>query len=786
MDRTPSDLRRARTDLLANPELSGAALREALTDVTDRWLADLLGDEPAVALIAVGGYGRREPAAGSDLDLVLLHRGRKDIAEVAERLWYPVWDCGVPLDHSVRTAPEAVAVAAGDLKAALGLLDARHVAGDPELSAEVRSRCRQQWRARAASRLPELRAAGQERAQRFGELPFLLEPDVKEARGGLRDVHALQAIAAAWAANPPDGAVLDAYRLLLDVRGELHRRRTGRGADRLLLQEQGGLAARLGYGDADDLLTDVSSAGRAISFTLDETWRRALATVRPVRRRLSGPGRGPARRPLADGVVSQDGEVVLSRDAEPASDSTLLLRAAAAAAVHDLPLSVHTLDRFCRFAAPLPEPWPADALHFLVALLGAGEGTRRVMEALDQAGLLVALLPEWQAVRCRPQRNPLHRHTVDRHLVETVIQAASAVRTVSRPDLLLLGALLHDIGKGWPGDHSIAGARVVAGLAPRLGLPPEDAAVLEALVRHHLLLPDTATRRDLDDPATVATVVDAVDGSTDVLRLLHALTEADGTATGPAAWTEWKASLVAALVDRAAHALSGAASPAPAGPTASDRELAARGVVAVEYDGRRVTVVAPQHSFNTGPEAAAVRVGGAGTLWRSAGALALHRLDVRAATVRQLQTPHGFCTVATFDVTVRFGSAPRAELLCDDVRRALAGTLPLEQRLRDRERSYSPARRPAAAPTVSFFDDASTSATVLEVHTPDAEGALYRICRALDDVELVVTSARIATLGAEVVDAFYITTAAGERLPFPERQRVREVVLGRLGDSNAG
>ena len=454
-------------------------------------------------------------------------------------------------------------MAGQDLKAALGLLDARHVAGDPELSARLLSATRAQWRAQAAQRVPELRAAVEERAAEHGEVAYLLEPDLKSARGGLRDVHALQALAAAQVADPPGPAVQSALSLLLDVRGELHRRTAGAGrrvVDRLLLQEQDAVAAALSYVDADALMVAVSDAARTVAYAGDTTWRR----LRPApKRRLLGRRRvEPVRRPLGDDVVEQDGEAVLARDADPAQDAVLPLRVAAAAARAGVPVAPSTLSRLAAECPALPVPWPRPALDAFVSLLAAGPSAVPVLESLDRAGLLVRLLPEWALVRSKPQRNSYHRFTVDRHLVEAAAAAAGLTRRVARPDLLLLGALLHDIGKGVPGDHTQTGMVLVAELAPRLGLPREDVAVLVSLVEHHLLLPDVATRRDLSDPATARAVADAV-GSAEVLELLHALTEADAAATGPAAWSTWKAGLVGDLVRRTAALLAGTPPPAP-------------------------------------------------------------------------------------------------------------------------------------------------------------------------------------------------------------------------------
>jgi len=768
------ELRVARAALLGGGQ-RGRPLRVALADLYDGWLAGVLataaGPGPGVALVAVGGLGRREPAPHSDLDLVLLHGGRPDVTAVADAVWYPVWDAGVGLDHSVRTVAEALAVARDDLRAALGLLDLRHLAGDRFLSAQLREATYATWRQAAPRRLPELRAATLARWHTAGELAFLLEPDLKEARGGLRDVHALHALAAAQLLDQPGPAVAAARDVLLDTRGELHRR-SGRALDRLVQQEQASIAAALGRHDEDDLLSAVADAGRTIAYAADTAWRQvdgelaARRRTRTLTRVL--PGRrapNPQRRPLADGVVEQGGEVVLARDADPRADPVLVLRAAGAAARADLPLAPHALDRLATESAPVPAPWPADARDAFVDLLGTGHRAVPVLEALDRAGLLVRLIPEWARVRSHPQRNPVHRFTVDRHLTEAAAEAAALTRTVARPDLLLLGAFLHDIGKGFPGDHTDAGVAVVRELGPRLGLPDGDAATIVAMVRHHLLLPDTATRRDLSDPVTVRTVVEAVDGSRDLLDLLHGLTIADGLATGPAAWTDWKADLVAELVDRARDAVSGQPPQPPPVLAAAHRELAAAGrdEVAVRVDGDSVTVAAPDRP---------------GVLSRAAGVLALHQLDVRAASAVTV----GPTAVDVFTVSPRFGTGPDPVLLRADLARALAGTLPLADRLAAKEAAYG--RGPQQPPRVLWFDGAATGATVLELRAADAAGLLHRVTAALEQAGLDVRGARVSTLGGSAVDAFYVVGADGAPVTDPDvRRAVTAAVLASAGTS---
>src|SRR6516164_6528750 len=615
--------------------------RARRTASADRWLTSLLGAEPGVALVAVGGYGRRELLPGSDLDVLLLHHARLGIAALADRIWYPIWDSGTRLDHAVRRPGDARAVARSDLRVALGLLHARHVAGDPELTSELRLGALADWRAAARNRLAEVQALHVERTARSGELAFLLEPDLKEARGGLRDAEAIYAVAAAWVAPGPGPRVRAAQEGILDARHALHEV-TGRASDRLVLQDQDEVARVLGLADADALLCHLAWAGRTIAYSLDQSLRQAQRSRGTGARGAGGAGHlrggrarsGPQRRPLADGLVEQDREVVLARSAEPTADPVLVLRAAAAAAEAGLPLAPRTLARL-KECPPLPVPWPAAARDALAMLLGTGQAAIAVWEALDQEEMLPGLIPDWERVRNRPQRNPLHTFTVDRHLVETAARAAALTRDVARPDLLLFAALLHDIGKGWPGDHRVTGEVVTRDTARRMGLPEADAELVASAVRHHLLLPHAATRRDLDDPQTVAQVT-AVVGSAPLLEMLHALAIADGQATGPAAWNDWKAGLVADLVRRVEAVLTGGPPPAPLPLSPAQIALAGAGVPAAMVDGSEVTFVAPDRP---------------GLLWQAAGVLAAHRLAVRSANA----TSHGTMAVTSFTVARPFG-----------------------------------------------------------------------------------------------------------------------------------
>ncbi|WP_329036166.1 [protein-PII] uridylyltransferase [Streptomyces sp. NBC_01725] len=799
-DPGPSGYAAARLSLLHEKARSGPPRRAALSRLTDDWLHALFtaaareAGVQGAALVAVGGYGRGELSPRSDLDLLLLHDGSSDaaaIAALADRVWYPVWDLGLALDHSVRTTSEARRTAGEDLKVQLGLLDARHIVGDPAPTAALRTAVLADWRNQAPKRLPELDELCRERAERQGELQFLLEPDLKEARGGLRDATALRAVAASWLADAPREGLADARRALLDVRDALHLT-TGRATDRLALQEQDGVAADLGIGDADELLRQVYEAARTVSYASDVTWRevnRVLRSraARPRLRALLGGSRpAPERTPLAEGVVEQDGEAVLARTARVERDAALPLRAAAAAAQSGLPISPYVVRRLAA-AHPLPVPWPAAAREEFVTLLGAGEPTVAVWEAFEAEGLITRLIPEWERVRCRPQRNAVHTWTVDRHLVETAVEASALTRRVSRPDLLLVAALLHDIGKGLPGDHSAAGEPVARSVALRIGFDRADAEVVATLVRHHLLLVETATRRDLDDPATVGSVAEKVD-SLSTLELLHALTEADALATGPAAWSAWRSSLVTDLVGRVAAALAGRAPAAPR-PVVTSAEQERLAVEALRTGGPVLSLHAqpepPQEDDEPEPVGVELLIAlpdRPGVLPAAAGVLALHRLTVRAADLRIVELPTALGEVSdvlllSWRVAAAYGSLPQATRLRADLVRALDGSLDIRSRLAEREAAY-PRRRGTQAPPprVAVVPGSSELATVIEVRAQDAPGLLHRIGRALEEAAVRVRSAHVSTLGANVVDTVYVTRPDGALLTTGEATTVAKMV----------
>ena len=356
--------------------------------ITDIWSAATHGARhEGVALASVGSLARGDGGPLSDFDLVLLHDGRsmsgKDVTSLAERIWYPIWDGGVKLDHSVRTVNQCRTVAAGDLSAAVGLLDLELVAGDEQVVAAARATVGHDWRANARRRLPQLVESLEARHHRHGDLAQTLEPDLKEARGGLRDMTVLRALTAAWLADRPHGQVDTAYGTLLDTRDALHMV-TGRGRDRLGLEEQDAVAALLGHPDADAMLVVVGTAARTLSYAIDGTVRRAAQSQRARTLRV-GPRR-PVLKPLGFGLFEHDGEVVLGAHLDPSGDPLLVLRAAVAAARRGLPLAPATLANLAAHSPAITEPWSPLARSLFVDLLAAGPGLIPVWEGLDLAG----------------------------------------------------------------------------------------------------------------------------------------------------------------------------------------------------------------------------------------------------------------------------------------------------------------------------------------------------------------------------------------------------------------
>jgi [protein-PII] uridylyltransferase len=663
----------------------------------------------------------------------------QELRRIAEQLWYPLWDSGANVDHSVRSLPEMVSAADADLRVASGLLDVRHLTGDPNLTLRLRTTTLAEWRRHARERLPQLHKLVRSRHDLMGELAHESVPDLKEAEGGIRDATVLKSLVATWLVDVPHVELERSRMALLDVRDLLHDlagRATDRIAPELWTELGAALAPHLGRSDARAAQVHVRELGRRITHLSRLTWRRVDdALARPAHVGV----RRPSLTPLAEGIALAANEVVLDRRARPAEDPALLLRAAAEAAERDVVLAPPTAARLARECPPLPDLWPPEARRLLVRLLASGRGLLGTWETLEETGALAQILPEWERIRLLPHASAIHRFTVDRHVVETCTEAAAMIRQVARPDVLMVAALLHDIGKGSLTEHSVAGEPIARSIATRMGFDESGVELIALLVRWHLLLAETATTRDPDDPATVEALASRL-GSAEALDLLTVLTEADARAASPKAWSSWRSGLILDLSRRTRAALtSGAALPPVANDEVKVPKEVRRGGVSVTVepvaDGSRVTVIAPDR---------------VGLLADVAAMLALQRIGVRAARAwSQDQYGVSFWEVAEEHVD---GAVLRQRY--DAIQ---------EGRLDPAPRLAPPAGQ-ELDPTVVVRPEASAQATVLEVRAADRPGVVYLVCSALARLDVAVRSAHVNTLGPQAVDVFYLQEAAAGAL----------------------
>ncbi len=720
-------------------------------------LFDSLGDlSKGVSIAAVGGFGRGELSPGSDLDLLILHRNKseEELLKITNALLYPVWDQGFKVDHSVRTLTQNHDAAENDLRVAMGLLDIRLVAGDADLVAAAQGDAIHLWRKESSRFLRELKESMKIRHERSGELAYLLEPDLKEARGGLRDINSIRAIARSGLTVPSIERISMAESTILKIRDSLHTI-TGNTKDRLYFQEQDKIAENLGYVDADVLMADLAKSARSVDYILSSIWHSVEHRGKDRSGRFLKKIRSTQ---LSPEISISHQEVSLSVDAPVTTDATLAFKVAAAAAQVGLPLSLDTCLRLGDGAPSVSTPWPRVARENFISLIGGGQSMIAVWEAYEQEGIITSWFPEWQVVSSLPQRNVLHRHTVDRHMVETVVHASALTRMVHRPDLLLFAALFHDIGKGTLEDHSTLGAQLIVPIAARVGFDAEDQQTLKILVEQHLLLSATATRRDLDDPVTIASVL-ALIPDLETLELLHALSIADGEATGKAAWSEWKAGLVADLVDRVRSAMvDDTIAPQPE-LTDEQKEIAAIGELTISVQKREhdylIDIVIPDRS---------------GLLSLVSGVLNVLRLDVRSARTKTVTDSAVMQWVVIADPHV---PEVTEMLLKKQILLAIEDSRALAERIQSRINAYATLPTiPVPAPVVETFTDGATDATIIEIRTHDRPALLFNIGDVITQCNVDIRSAIVTTLGAEAIDTLYLREFGGGAL---SNNRVEEV-----------
>ncbi len=576
----------------------GVELCAAIADLRDEvvlqlYEAALAGQEPAgaaplrrrIALVAHGGYGRRDLAPCSDVDLMILHASDRleGVSRLMERLLCDVFDAGLVMGHSVRTAAEAVQLACQDATICSSLMESRLLAGSAALFHRFRERFGRRLRRNAPALLAAIEQARVEERLRFGETVYLLEPNVKRSPGGLRDIQLVRWTGAARYGTPePDElcrlGVLSAGDLerlrqaaefLLRLRNELHFH-AGKAGDVLDRGEQLRIAAARGYEAAAGMLP-VEKFMRDYFRHTEQVSHLAARFLRKARsRRRRRVWTAVFGRRLDGGFLVGPTHLVAGRKAlrQMRGSLSAIVRLMELASLYDKEISPETWEAVRREVARLPadEPPPAEAAARFLALLDHPGRLGPLLRGLHEVDLLERFVPVFAHARGLLQFNQYHKYTIDEHCLRAVEQATEFLsdegpfgrvyRAIPRKRVLHLALLLHDVGKGHPEDHREVGLRIAGETAARLGLDPEETEALKFLVHKHLVMNHLAFRRDTSDEQLIVDFAVEV-GSPELLRMLYVLTAADLAAVGPDTWTGWKAEVVTDLYHRTMQHLAG-------------------------------------------------------------------------------------------------------------------------------------------------------------------------------------------------------------------------------------
>jgi [protein-PII] uridylyltransferase len=772
---------KTRDSILAQgPTGVSSAVNSILSVCLDECLQDLAVAAPEVAIVAVGGYGRSELCLFSDIDLLLLHEGPVD-EEAIRAILYPLWDSGVKIGHATRTVKGTLSFARDDLSTLCTVLSARLVAGPPELLDELNQGLARLF-AGTRTNLTE-RLAAEERAVWERE-PFApQELDLKNGRGGLRTLLRLD-----WdrrrselLGEDPVVAVepgeTPARRILLAVRQALHAVQR-RSADTFAIDLRPSVGAWLGQ-DPAEVATEVYRASRFAD---------GMAAVRWGRIRPSGAD------PIAHAGLAVV-RFVRSRWSRGETAATPLAFARAAVA-SDAAGRLSPWER--SFAARSgPPEWTAGDRSGFVSLLAAGRNGWEALLGLWESGWLTRAIPEIGHLQGLAQVAPFHSYPVDAHLGATLSSivdladgsvgwCADLTEEMGSLDEVLLSGFLHDIGKGLGGNHSIVGADLAVSMLQRTGFGAATVSVVGPAVLHHLLLSETASRRDIEDPAVIAEVA-AVVGNLDLLRVLAVLSVADAIATGPDMWNDWKESLLRNLVRKISALLEGTVSDLPAELEATIESLVPdlnrqqvnahlagmpRGYVArfgpglvaqhlrVAYPAvgqAEIRVnVAPGAPVSTIITAAQDRPGLLATI---TGVLAIHNLAVLEARV---VTRSDGLALDTFRVIDSLGSdmigQGRWPGVRESLEKAVAGGIDLETRLAEKRAAYG---RSGATSSPEVRVRPNNGGLSIDIRASDRVGLLHDLAAAMATLGLEVNLAKIDTRGNEALDVFEVKNPAG-------------------------
>ncbi len=784
----------------------------------------------SVSLIALGGYGRGELFPFSDIDLLILFRpeAKDEMEAAANAVLYPLWDTGLDVGHGVRTIDECMEHASEEFFFQVAMLDARLLTGSESLFHELLAKYRKKFIEGARSEFVQtMKQYRRDRRQRYGSHGYLLEPNIKESKGGMRDVQAmlwtaavvfglsgLEAISQAGILLTEEkDAFLESWNMVARVRNRLHYI-SGRKNDQLYFEQQEEVAAAFGYKNkkgvlaVESFMRDLYRHLQTVAVTTDLFFDH----VDDVLGFAVGDAPESKTQAIEKGIESRNGRIhITASEREFSEKPHLLMRAYLASSKLEMVLHhrsrklinahLHLLTDKQRSSSRMIKPF--------FEILENGREVLNVLESMLETGLLTAFIPEFARIESLAQHDVYHIYTVDRHLLQTVAELRTAAteevavfQTIASPHVLFLAALLHDIGKGAGGDHCVIGSELIGGMGERFGLDKAECACLQFVIRYHLFLPENALRRDLNDETFIRRCAEEI-GDSDRLGMLYLISIADSRATGPSAWSDWKAMLLSEMYLKILPYLQ----IAETGNVVSQvdqgvdwlREQVA-GLIAAEKDlSFAVDDLPADYLLSFTPEAVVSHVrlhadnhtvlrqkalifprnlqsqwsllimgqDRSGLLAKICGVLSLHNLSVLNA---QIFTWKDGSAVDVIDVRPEDGvdyEEKDWQALTDDLNLALNHRLGLGHRLYKKlSGSYGRRKLPStiSGTRVNVDNDASDHYTVVEIYSSDSPGQLYRITQTLADFGINIYRAYIATEVEQLIDVFYVLDSQKEKI----------------------
>lgn len=806
--------------------------------------------EQTSSLVALGGYGRGELSPYSDIDLMLLYREKAQgaVERFSKEFFRLLWDLKFTIGHSIRTIGMCLDLGKRDMTIRTSLMESRYLKGSKKLFDEFHAHyfpkvVKKNIRSYITAKINER----DEGYARYGSTVYLLEPDIKRSVGGLRDIHYLQWIAAArYGINDLETLFHRGYltkneylglirgrESLWRIRNEMHFY-AHKASDLLSFDEQVRLTRVFNYQDKGHFLG-------VERFMQDYYFH--LTRIHNISRRF-------IERSLPDSLFKRATDLFISRKINEifstngrelfvrlkgkdhfSSNPRNIFMAFYYAKVYGLKLPVETLDLIQQAVDILEKPLrPPGGMEILKGILSSPGGIAVNLRLMHSFRLLEEVLPELKPVDCLMQFNEYHKYTVDEHCIRAVEMAerlmhrtgliSDCYREIRRKDLLHLALLLHDLGKGKAGDHSVEGEQITLDVAERLGYHEEEKRLLAFLARNHLMMSNTSFRRDLSDEKVLLIFSRHV-ATPELLKMLFVLTYADISAIGPEAWTAWKESLLTDLYSKALEELTGARA-----VVSKDEKLqkikegivqSLSGVYPVTWLEDQLEVFAHRYLLATPPDKIIQHIHGInqlpqggvfverqddpekgiseftvytsdapGIFFKIAGVFAARNLNILSA---QVYTHRNGVVVDTFqlmDIYRIYQSYPEElDAIKGDIEDVLTGKRNVEELFDQRTRIFG--RRSfhmlIPATQVEVDNDTSDEFTIIDVFAQDKQGLLYVITRALYDLGLSIYYSKIATRLDQIVDVFYVKTISGEKITEPAKiNQIKETLSARIDD----